>query len=435
VTFTPFRVQTALFRIAAAAAVAAGIAACGGSVSPSSNVSDPTRISILPATAVMYSGLPTTFSITGGTGSYIVTSDNQAVIPSPGNVITNTLTIVPNNVTAEVSGITLTVRDTGTNAPVAALVSVRPGTVNNNIDIAYTRGTCNPALCSGDDALVTVTLSQGGIPLPARGVRYDVISGDFGLITTPVGTQPEVLANTAATVTDETGKARLRLRATALAPNQTAILQITDIATGAFQRTSFVIAQNGGVNGSYFTIPASVTYTGPRSGVCANGATSNFFVYGGTPPYTIANPQPTALSVTPGTVGASGGFFTVTAFGNVCPSTTTIGVTDASGRTINATVTSNAGTVTPDPVAVSPSAISILGCSDVASATVTKGLGTYLQPSSTSNALLATLTGSLLTIRRASPSAVPSPTTATVVVSDGLTTASVTVTMAAVACP
>jgi hypothetical protein len=437
VTFLPARLVPNLFRALALAALAALAASCGsGAVGPSPNVSDPAKITILPGTAVMYSGLPTTFSITGGSGAYVVTSDNQAVIPSPGSVLTNSLTLVANNVTAEVN-VTLTVRDTGTLAPVTAVVTVRPGTVNNNIDIAYTRAACSPALCSGDDALVTVTLSQGGIPLPARGVRYDVVSGDYRLITTPAGTQPEVLATTATTVTDETGKARMRLRATPLVPNQTAILQITDIATGAFQRTSFVIAQDGGTNGSFFTIPASVTYTGPRAGVCASGAASNFFVYGGTPPYTIANPQPNALAVSPGTVGASGGSFSVTVLGTFCPSATTLAVTDSAGRTINVTVTSNAGTVTPDAVKVAPATASVLTCTDVASATVTGGLGTYLQPTSSSSALVVTQSGNLLTIRRAVPSPAPSSATASVAVSDGLTTASVTVTLSPplVACP
>ena len=57
------------------AAVLAG--SCGsGAVSP--QVNDPTLITIMPNTATLYSGLPTQFAITGGTGQYIVTSSNQA---------------------------------------------------------------------------------------------------------------------------------------------------------------------------------------------------------------------------------------------------------------------------------------------------------------------------------------------------------------------
>src|SRR5262249_20493894 len=149
-------------------------------------VNDPTTIRILPATAVMYSGLPTTFSITGGTGAYIVTSSNQAVLQIAGSVIGSSITLVPNPVTVDTE-VTLTAPDTGTASPATSIVTVKPGTVNNSITITPSSSACSPAICSGGDALVVATISQGGIPLPARGVRFDVVSGDFRFITSPAG--------------------------------------------------------------------------------------------------------------------------------------------------------------------------------------------------------------------------------------------------------
>ncbi|HEX7403274.1 MAG TPA: hypothetical protein VF287_04595, partial [Usitatibacter sp.] len=185
-----------LARLALALASIAVVTSCGsGAVSGPVPVNDPTRITILPATATAFSGLPTTFVISGGTGSYIVSSSNQAVIQVAGTLAGSTLTIVPNPVLAD-TPVTLTVRDTGT-APVAtATVTVRPGTVSNNITITPTgtqASTCTPALCSGGDALVSATLSQGGIPLPARPVRFDVVTGDFRFVTTDPITGIETL--------------------------------------------------------------------------------------------------------------------------------------------------------------------------------------------------------------------------------------------------
>ena len=183
-----------LARCAFAFAALAGLVSCGsGAVSP--HVVDPTRILILPATATLFSGMPTTFTITGGTGAYIVSSSNQAVVPVSGTSNGN-LVIAPNPVLADTT-VTLTVRDTGTNAPVTATLTVKPNTVNNSITITPTAtqgGSCAPAVCSGGDAEVTATISQGGIPLAARGVRLEVVSGSFRFIVNPPNT-PEVLAS------------------------------------------------------------------------------------------------------------------------------------------------------------------------------------------------------------------------------------------------
>jgi hypothetical protein len=91
-----------------------------------------------------------------------------------GNLVGNTLTVVPNPVVTETT-LTLTARDTGTNTTGRSHLDRTAGTVSNMITIAPGSSACSPAVCSGGDAAVTATISQGGIPLPAPGVRFEVI--------------------------------------------------------------------------------------------------------------------------------------------------------------------------------------------------------------------------------------------------------------------
>ena len=70
------------------------VASCGSGSVGTPPVNDPTKITILPDNATLYSGLPTTFSITGGTGAYLVTSSNQAVIPVATATMTTSMDLL-----------------------------------------------------------------------------------------------------------------------------------------------------------------------------------------------------------------------------------------------------------------------------------------------------------------------------------------------------
>ena len=427
-------------RACLAFAAACLVASCG-SGAVGSVVVDPTVITIQPGsdgsptppTVILYSGLPTTFTITGGTGSYVVSSNNQAVIQVSGPIAGNTLTVVPNPVVTE-TPVVLTVRDTGTTLPVSASLIVRPGTVSNAITIAPGSSACAPGICSGGDAVVTATISQGGIPLPARGVRFDVISGDLRFITSAAGL-PETVALSVTTVTDETGAARARVRALDTAANQTAIIQITDLGSGAYQRTTVIIARSSADQVGFFTVPTSVTFTGPDNQTCASSLSSEIFIFGGTPPYTISNTAPSVFSTNTSVVGFSGGSFRVTPSG-ICGNTT-IAITDAAGRTTTVTVTNELGSRDPPPLAlrVVPSSLSLAcGASASANAVIVGGQTTNYVAASSSNLVLATVTGSLLKVSRSPPITTPSPASnVTVTVSDGRTTFDVGVSL--LACP
>lgn len=406
-------IDLALFRRLPAALILAALtviaAGCSGAVNPSPNVNDPLRITILPSNPVMYSGLPTTFSITGGTGSYIVASSNQAVLPVAG-VSGHTLTLAANPVLAD-TPVTLTVRDTGILPTVTAAVTVKPGTVNNNITVTPSTtqdASCNPALCSGGDAVASVTVSQGGIPLAATAVQFAVLSGDYRLITTLPGVLPERLELTARVVTDQTGKAQIRLRALPVAPNQTALLQVTDLASGAFQRASFAIAQFTGNTPAFFTLPGAITFTGPYVGQCVPNTSAAVSIFGGTPPYTIANSS-SVFFPQPNVVAASGGQFSISTTSASCVTDVPLAVTDSAGRTIFVLLTSREGTapVPPAPLQVFPSTV-VLACPTTpatatsASIAVVGGTGTYFAAASDPR-IRAVVASSIVTVTRSRP--------------------------------
>jgi hypothetical protein len=433
------RLTATAARAAAACLAALTLASCGGGVSANpSPVVDSATLTILPATAVMYSGLPTTFVFSGGTGAYIIASSDQAVLPAIGGVTGRSITLVPNTVVAETT-VTLTLRDTGSALPVTATVTVRPGTVNNNITItpsATQPAGCAPAICSGGDAEVRVTLSQGSIPLPARGVRFDVVSGSFNFITSLPGA-PEQVAVSHVVATDETGIARARIRVTPGAANQTALLKVTDLGTGAFRQSSFAIAQFNGNDPAFFTLPSAITYTGPFENVCAGGASSQVSVFGGSPPYAITGGS-SSFAVGPSVVGASGGTFTITLFGGAgCFTNASVGVTDAAGRTVAVTLSNVAGTGTaPAPaIGLVPSALT-LSCSPATSSlAVVGGSGTF-SAGVTHPRVVATVVDRTVTLERLAGDGVGTiyPTTGTVTVTDGNTVASATLTVP-VNCP
>ncbi len=416
-----------LARLALALLSMVVVASCGGGVSGPAPVDDPTRITILPAISTAYSGTPTTFVISGGTGSYIVASSNQTVLPVVGAITGNTITVIPNLVVAD-TPVTLTVRDTGTTPVATATVTVKPGTVNNNITITptSTQG-CAPAVCSGGDAEVVATLSQGGSPLPARGTRFDVVSGDFFFITTAPGSTVETLATSVVLITDEAGKARARIRVPVDAANQTALLQVTDLGTQAFQRASFVIVQSTGSSVGFFVSPTDVTFHGTRTDQCAgSGISATFFIFGGNAPYTISNTAPTAFTLSRDFVSFSGGSFTVTPTGQ-CFDSAAIIVRDSSGRTVTVTVSNKPGTTAPPTLAVSPDAVTLSSCTGTANVTVAGGNGPPYFVSSGSDSIVASVSGNTVTISRRNPSPAPPTGSVNVGVSDGSTTKSVTV--------
>ena len=411
-------------------AAVATLASCSGAVSSPPTPVTPDAISVTPSTATLYSELPTNFIISGGNGSYIITSSNQAVIPIAGSFTGTTLTVVPNPVPEE-TPVTLTIRDTSTTAPVTAELTVRPRTIENVVTItpsASQSAACGTSICSGGDAEVKVVLSQGGIPIVGRQVRFDVISGDIRIITSPAGTA-EVLATSGTTATDNTGTARMRIRVLADAMSQTALLQVTDLSSGFTQRTSVAIAPSS--NAPLNAQPSTIVFQGKEPNTCATSISADVIVFGGRPPYLIS--QPGSFQVSPTIVTQNGGRFTVTATGQ-CTAGSQIAVVDGNGATVSVTASNALSDVPPPtptpttPFIVSPTTVSLNSCNDSANVLLIGGSGSYV-PASGNSAISATVTGGTATIRRASPSGAPGVDGVTVTFSDGQSTQLVTVTL------
>lgn len=418
------------FRMIAHAALvlaAAFVTGCGsGAVSAPPVPAAPGPINITPNSATVYSDTPTTFIITGGNGNYIVTSSNQAALPIAGAFAGgNALTVTPNPVATD-TAVTLTVGDTAGTSPATATLTVKPKTVSNVITIvpsASQPASCGSALCAGGDAEVRAALGVNGLALPQRQVRFDVISGDVRFIVSAPGL-PEQLATSTTATTDSSGVARVRIRALTDAPAQTAIVQIVDVSSGSSQRGSVVVAPSS--SAALNAQPATIVFQGKEAGTCASGISADVIVFGGRPPYLIS--QPGSFAISPTIITNSGGRFSVTATGQ-CTSGSQIAVVDAAGATVTVTASNKLSDlpVVPatQPLAVSPTSVTLTSCNDIANVALSGGSGTYVAASGNAS-VRAFVSGNVGSIQRASG---PGTGQTTVTFSDGKTAVGVTVTL------
>jgi hypothetical protein len=426
------RAASVVFGLVVALAV---LASCSGNVGEAPSTGPAPSIVVSPSEATLFSELPTTFIVTGGNGTYIIASSNQAAVPISGTFIGSSFTVIPNPVAAD-TPVTLTVRDTGTATPVTVALNVRPRTITNTVTITPAAGQpteCGTAVCSGSDAEVRTTLVQTGLPVAGREIRFEVISGDFRIITSPAGL-PETTALTGTALTDASGTARIRIRALTDAPSQNALLQITDVGSGAFQRTAFMIVQATGASAGFFVSPNTVTFTGANTDLCGSGE-ADVFIFGGAPGYTISNPNPGTIGVSREFVAASGGSFRVSTFGTCTDFPIT--VRDAQGRSTTVRVQSIRGTTSAPSLAVAPTQVTLSDCTSAASVTVVGGSGNYTATSGSGSVIVSRADNNTFSIRRNSTS--PAVTGSVPVgISDGRATVTVTVNLegeGAGACP
>jgi hypothetical protein len=196
-----------------------------------------------------------------------------------------------------------------------------------------------------------VLTGPAGAPLAGRQVRFDVVQGDFSISSTTPG-QPLVQSLTV--TTDQNGNATVRLVVPTTAATQIATIRATDVIGGSSVVGQFTIAQFVNGNSVLSIIPTGVTtFMGPDTATCSSGASATFFVFGGTPPYTIATNFPTAITISGSPVLRSGGGFTITTNGT-CFTGLTFAITDAAGRTLLTPPTASNvfGTAAPAPSAI-----------------------------------------------------------------------------------
>lgn len=319
----------------------------------------PPSLAVAPATLVAYSGFPATLIISGGTPPYTAASSNQAILPVPHSVAGNTIVLMPANVLAETS-ITITVQDAA-NQAVDATVKVSPAPLLNSLTITPNSADCGKnAICSGQTGSAQVTVSgPAGGGIAGRPVRYDVVSGPFGILT-PTG----LAVTTLTTTSDATGNATVIIKADASAPTQYAQLRATDVTSGQQLTGTFLVQQFIDGTKILSIVPASATITGAYKGVCSTGMLVDYFIYGGTPPYRVTSSFPTAVTILNSPVTVSGGYFEAVTNGT-CVDPLTFSIVDATGRQTTATLINKEGTNdAPTPVsavAIAPSTVTRSG--------------------------------------------------------------------------
>jgi hypothetical protein len=368
------------------------LAACGGgggapAGSPYNPAVIPTTLTVLPTTTTVFSGVPSTVTITAGTGPFQVFSSNPAILPVTQNT-GPTIPLLAAQVNAD-TPVTLTILDaTGQQASVAVTVSpslLLPAsiTITGNPTCSGSGAT----LCSGQDGTATVVVTgPGGATLAGRSVRFDVVLGTFSLIAQN-GT---VAAQTVTVQTDQNGVAAVTIRVPTTAVSQFATLRATDVTSGSSVLGQFTISQFVNGNSVLSVIPTgTTTFTGPDTARCSSGAQANFYIFGGSPPYTVNTNFPTAINLIGSPVLASGGSFTVQSNGT-CFTGLTFAITDSSGRTLLTpplvdNVLGTAAPPTPD-LTISPTGFTGACESKTLNFLATGGTGTY-------NAALAVSTG------------------------------------------
>jgi hypothetical protein len=328
--------------------LAAALSGCGENTTSL----EPAPLAVSPADAVAYNGSPVTLYISGGTIPYTATSSNSAVINVPNSVGGTTMVFDASNV-AEDTLVNLDVRDSK-GEMATSTITVKPSVISNTLtvtpDPAAPGVGCDPAVCSGLTALVTVQLKNMATPLVNRNVRFDVVQGDYQFITNSSAT---TFADTITATTDQNGYAHVRLKANVNAPTQYAILKVTDEIGGSVLQTTFTIAQYTDGVGILSVVPETHTITAYYENTCSFGARVDYLIYGGTPPYTVQSTSTGVATVSPSTVLTNGGGFTATTQNAFCPGTAIIAIRDATGRVIEATLENKAGGETvPEPVTV-----------------------------------------------------------------------------------
>lgn len=341
---------------------------CGGGSGAPNNPFAPGPVTVgplflLPPTAVVYSHTAATLTVSGGATPYQAFSSNSAVLPVTQNVTAGVVVLIPSDVAADTSVI-ITVQD-AIGQTATSSITVRPAPLFNTLTVVPARSACGSnAICSGDTATATVQVTgPGGAGIPNRLVRFDVITGAFGLQT--FGNPAQPLLSSVTVISDANGNARVVLQAAVNVPTQPAQIRATDLTTGNEVTASFTIVQQTDGSAILSVVPATATITGPDKNTCSSGARVDYFIYGGSPPYHIASTFPDAVIIVNSTVNVAGGSFEAITNGT-CVNPLTFTIVDNIGRQVTATLINSPGTAAPPvvtgPVQITPPAITDASC-------------------------------------------------------------------------
>jgi hypothetical protein len=342
---------------------------CGGGSGAPNNPFKPQPVApgpllILPATITVYANTPASLTVIGGVAPYFVVSANPTVLPLGSASSTGTIVLLPTAVTAATAVIITVTDSVGTQSQATA--TVQPAPIFNTLTITPASAACGAnTICSGQTATAAVTVTgPSGAGIPGRQVRFDVVSGAFAIQSNDPANP---LVQTLTVVSDQFGNAHAVLQANVAAPTQPAFLRATELTTGDQQTAQFTIVQTDNGSAVLSVVPNTATITGPDNVTCSAGFTIAYYIFGGTPPYTVASTFPNAVTLHGVPVLKSGSAFTAVTNG-ACVNPLTFTISDSTGLQTTAELLNLVGTtppvVTPPPSAliVSPSAPSLTGC-------------------------------------------------------------------------
>ena len=353
------------------------LSGCGGGNGAPNNPYTPPppvvpALQVLPPTITVYPGTPATLTISGGVPPYRAFSSDATALPVTTNVSGSTLVLAANNVAAATT-VTISVQDSASTAPFNVTANVSPApllptTVRVTGNTTPGCDSTDNTVCSGSTGTARVKVTgNGGTGIAGRSVRYDVIQGNFQLVSTNPA-QP--LVQTLTVTTDANGDAVGVINVPSNTPTQSGIIRATDINTGQSVTGSFLIQQIT-VDGAVLAVlpQGNTTITGPDNLHCSSGVSVTNYIFGGTPPYTVGTNFPQAVTISPTTVTRNGGAFVTTTNG-ACFTNLTYVITDATGRVIPngayPTVTNELGAGPPVPppsaLVVTPGAIARNNC-------------------------------------------------------------------------
>lgn len=358
-----------------------GLTACGGGSGAVNGPTTPTTpiatLYTLPAGIVVaYSQVPATIKIVGGVAPYQALSNNSAVLPVPLNVSGDTIVLVANPVAigSDVP-VTITVSDQSGQSVIANVTVRYAPLFENGLTVTPSSANCGNNLCDGETAgVLAIATGVGSAPLPGRQIRFDVVYGAFSILTS----NPALpAASTLTVVTDAAGAAQVQIQASAGATTQQAQIRATDVTTGQQQIANFVIERRTSTN-NLSVVPPTATIQTQYNNSCSSGFIVDYYIYGGTPPYTVASTFPTGVVLSPSVVGSSGSFFRATTNGT-CVNPLTFTIQDSAGKTTTAQLLNIPGTQappgtpvpTPPTLAVTPSSVTRTGVNSCTGQTFT----------------------------------------------------------------
>jgi hypothetical protein len=368
------------------------LAGCGGGSGAPNNPyapppPTPGPVVILPGVSTVYSGTPASLEITGGVPPYTVASSNSSILPVAQANTTGTIVLVAGNVTSD-TAVTLTVQDSIGQTGLAG-VTVKAAPIFNTLTVTPASTSCGAnSLCSGQSATAKVTVTgPGGAGIPSRQVRYDVVSGAYGIKSNDPANP---FVSTLTVVSDQFGVAQVILQAVAGVATQPALLRATELTSGEQQTAQFTIVQT--VNGAAVLsiVPTDITFFGVDTTQCSNNFRGDYYIFGGSPPYQVFATPPGGVALASVPVTMEGGFFSVISNGSQCVNPETLLIVDAQGLQTTATFHNLPGTTPPTPptpppaLVIAPTSYALTGCTSATTFTflVTGGTPPYNASSS-----------------------------------------------------